>query len=264
MKKSFLPTDSSEITPLADNAGLETPFLHQVLDSLRNLNRDFLVTRRLKDYPILDTTTILIIPSDEFYSIPQTNNLVFKNYYDRKIYANNANVHGIPLPVVSDSSMNQIPIEQRTVDVGFIGQINPRPAFIAEMQHVLTSPQNFVADFVTYHGFKNGLSSEDYANRLKNCKISLCPKGVSVETFRYTESLKNGCLIVSEQQPDAWYYDSTPAIVTKDWRLLKSLLNKLPLPVERLKELSEKSYQHYQNNFSVEAVSNYMRKVITQ
>jgi glycosyltransferase involved in cell wall biosynthesis len=110
-------------------------------------------------------------------------------------------------------------------------------------------------------GFNNGLNEEDYNFILKNTKIALCPKGwVNTETFRLYESMKWGCVVISEELPDRSYYKGIPIIKVNDWNEGIEIANRLINDKNELEKLSNKNIQYYKDNLSPEATANLIIK----
>jgi len=110
-------------------------------------------------------------------------------------------------------------------------------------------------------GFNNGLNEEDYNFILKNTKIALCPKGwVNTETFRLYESMKWGCVVISEELPDRSYYKGIPIIKVKDWNEGIEIANRLINDTNELEKLSNKNIQYYKDNLSPEATADLIIK----
>jgi glycosyltransferase involved in cell wall biosynthesis len=113
-------------------------------------------------------------------------------------------------------------------------------------------------------GFNNGLNEEDYNFILKNTKIALCPKGwVNQETFRLYESMKWGCVVISEDLPNRSYYKGIPIIKVKDWsegiEIAKELIN----DTNELEKLSKQNIQYYKDSLSPEASADLIIKKLT-
>ena len=67
-------------------------------------------------------------------------------------------------------------------------------------------------------GFNMGLDGEEYSQRLHNSKIAICPHGnVSVETFRFYEAIRSGCVVVSPSLPGTEIYKNSSVIQVKNW-----------------------------------------------
>ena len=113
-------------------------------------------------------------------------------------------------------------------------------------------------------GFNNGLNEEDYNFILKNTKIALCPKGwVNQETFRLYESMKWGCVVISEDLPNRSYYKGIPIIEVKDWSEGIKIANELINDTNELEKLSNKTIQYYKDSLSPQATADLIIKKLT-
>jgi glycosyltransferase involved in cell wall biosynthesis len=124
----------------------------------------------------------------------------------------------------------------------------------------------FNKDYFQFNdGFNNGLNEEDYNFILRNTKIALCPKGwVNQETFRLYESMKWGCVVISEDLPNRSYYKGIPIIKVKDWNEGIEIANRLIEDTNELERLSKKNIQFYKDNLSPEATANLIIGRITK
>jgi hypothetical protein len=124
----------------------------------------------------------------------------------------------------------------------------------------------FNKDYFQFNdGFNNGLNEEDYNFILRNTKIALCPKGwVNQETFRLYESMKWGCVVISEDLPNRSYYKGIPIIKVKDWSEGIEIANRLIEDTNELERLSKKNIQFYKDNLSAESTANLIIRTITK
>jgi glycosyltransferase involved in cell wall biosynthesis len=124
----------------------------------------------------------------------------------------------------------------------------------------------FNKDYFQFNdGFNNGLNEEDYNFILRNTKIALCPKGwVNQETFRLYESMKWGCVVISEDLPNRSYYKGIPIIKVKDWNEGIEIANRLIEDTNELERLSKETIKFYKDNLSPEATANLIIKTITK
>ena len=107
--------------------------------------------------------------------------------------------------------------------------------------------------------FNKGLCKSDYLYILQQSKISLCPKGwVNSETFRFFESMKLGCVVITEQLPNRWFYKNCPAIQVQSWEEGLAIANDLLKNPDRLKLLSNKTLQFYKTQLSAAAVAKHI------
>jgi hypothetical protein len=106
-------------------------------------------------------------------------------------------------------------------------------------------------------GFNNGLNEEDFNFILKNTKIILCPRGwVNTETFRLYESMKWGCVVISEELPERSYYKDIPIIKVSDWKEGVKIANEMVSNTKLLEEMSNRNIQYYNDNLSPKAAAN--------
>ena len=69
--------------------------------------------------------------------------------------------------------------------------------------------------------------AERYSRQLMDTKVCLSPRGASVETYRFFEAMRYGCVVVTEPQPPTWFYEGSPAVVVERWRDLPEVLQEL-------------------------------------
>ena len=125
----------------------------------------------------------------------------------------------------------------------------------------LTEVANPNSKIMFTNGFRQGLSSEEYARSLHDSKITFCPKGFnSAETFRHMEAMRAGCVVISEPLPNTFFYRDSPIITVSDWRsglaIVKNLLKNPDLLLETqaatlnwwAEVCSEKGTAEYVNN----------------
>ena len=170
-----------------------------------------------------------------------------------------------------------IPIKERLYNISFLGCLNrnriPLASTLTNIKtkwiamgmlfnkkltyKIINSLLHYKFNNDYYHfneGFNNGLDEEDYNFILKNSKIALCPKGwVNTETFRLYESMKWGCVVISEELPERSYYKDIPIIKVKDWNEGVRIANELIKDTNELEKLSKQNIQYYKNNLSPEA-----------
>ncbi|KST66492.1 glycosyltransferase family 47 protein [Mastigocoleus testarum] len=190
------------------------------------------------------------------------------------------NVFPFPLGYFRQSDLPTVPILERTCDVSFIGSLKNSPKQgLLKMFGFFKSPkivsrQSMVSCVSKWQGadrynvdvrltssFPHAEKTSefgDYSERLMNTKICLSPRGTSLETFRYFEALRYGCILVSEPVPNYWFYKDSPAIYLNDWNKLPQLLESLLGDTQRLEELHHKALNWWQNRCSPSAVSSQM------
>ncbi|WP_439883025.1 glycosyltransferase [Pontibacter sp. MBLB2868] len=111
--------------------------------------------------------------------------------------------------------------------------------------------------------FRSGLSIADYSTILADSKIVLCPKGyVSSQTFRLTEALSCGCIVITEKLPDNYFYTGSPIIQVQSWREGLRLAENLLSNADELKRLHAESIGWWKERLSDRGIANYMAMII--
>jgi len=135
-----------------------------------------------------------------------------------------SNVYSFPLGYNKKYiSLENKPVNERSVDVFFSGHMssqNRHNSMLPIINYFNNVPKHLrpKLDINVSRGFNMGLSGEEYSKRLHNSKIAICPHGnVSVETFRFYEAVKSGCVVVSPPLPNTEIYKSSNVIQVDDW-----------------------------------------------
>lgn len=199
---------------------------------------------------------------------------IFSNYY-----WDTNNVTSIPLgyyanskDVVNDELYDHIiPMEERLNNMNFIGCLNrnrmkfaslvsgvPLTALIFMFGYKLKLTTDFANHMSNFRNprdyfkfttdFAKGLDRTTYLNLLYSSKISLCPRGWrNTETFRLYESMRAGCVVITEKLPDRSYYKDIPAIQVDNWHdglnIARDLLKDNSGLLTRLGEASRLFYE---------------------
>jgi hypothetical protein len=205
--------------------------------------------------------TALIILSDELYRVPKEIGAlaVFKQY------VSNEDTTSIPFPLGVRRGFPCLPpkpIAKRSIDVGFVGRNYPhRKTFLAEL-----SNHAKLSHFRLQLGCEMRLSISEYSHFLNDTKISICLGGnSSPETFRYYESTKLGCIVITPRMPTNALYASHPGIqvdeiddVDKVAAVLESVLQ----APERHETFQERSLLAWQTQYSPQAVAAMIKRTL--
>lgn len=161
--------------------------------------------------------------------------------------------------VVMDRMYPEKEMEDREYDIFYSGQNVPLRASLINRLNMLSNRYKIYNK--TTPSFRTGLDIDDYYRFLGNCKISPCPDGTAIDTFRYVESFGSGNIVITTKKDmDIWYYKESPAIFINSWeeltiKLIDSLLN-------NKYELRKKGLKYYNEYLSEKAVSDYIYNVI--
>jgi hypothetical protein len=205
--------------------------------------------------------TALIILSDELYRVPKEIRVlaVFKQYVSNK------DTTSVPFPLGvrrGFPSLPPKPIAERSIDVGFVGRNYPhRKTFLAELSnHAKLRP------FRLRLTCEVRLSISEYSDFLNDTKISICLGGnSSPETFRYYESTKLGCIVITPRMPANALYASHPGIqigeidnVDEVATVLESVLQ----APEKHEAFQERSLLAWQTQYSPKAVAAMIKRTL--
>lgn len=258
----------------------ETMYLDNVIEVLNeNLeNYSIIVTNNLKELPEAKFQKLVILTGDE------KGNLGLSPYYGQNVKAvfriynrthtyNNRYVFpiscGYNWTMHSDRTKkmkrmyHEKPLSERKYDIFYSGQIIPPVTGYHTSRTLMNeSLKNLSKEFNiytnNYNGFRSGIDIDEYYKILGDTKISLCPEGTSVDTFRYNESMGSGCVVITTKKDnDLWYYKNSPAIFLDSWSQLNNeLINNL-LKGD-LDSLYKKNLEYYDNVISEKAVAHYI------
>ena len=190
----------------------------------------------------------------------------------RDDFANKKKTLHIPLGTFGNFNPKPKPIRDRSIDYAFLGSLAFDSAQRKWQHRLFQSPKilsrrqmieglntvsgNARAKILATGDFEVSIQNkDDYVETLANTKISLVPRGTSVETYRFYESLKAGCVIVCERLPNTWFYDGHPGIVIEDWRDLANLLPALLADQAALEQRAAEGLKFYRTRYSQTVVA---------
>lgn len=241
---------------------------------------------------------ILVWIADELGKVPSKNvqkqfDIVFKNHLREEVPQ--CNVFSLPLftPLDNLPKMDKI-ITEREYDVFFSGCLNKNrilllwglqgiPGGIAKFLYKLSCVKgvgrlvsqiycgknydysykikNSIIKFTD--GFYHGYSPTTYAKLTAKAKIILNPRGFhSTECFRMYEGMAAGCIVFSETLPPLNIYKNIPVIQVGNWSSLYRMVRTILSDSTKMREMSEKTSQFYQEHLSNSGIALYMRKII--
>lgn len=97
-----------------------------------------------------------------------------------------------------------------------------------------------------------------------DAKVCLAPRGGSVETYRYFEALRYGCVVITEPLPPTWFYRGSPAVVVKRWRQLPAVLASLLDDPAGLAQRHRASLAWWRDRCSEDALAAYLTDELRQ
>ena len=205
--------------------------------------------------------TALIILSDELYRVP----IEIRALAVFKQYVSNEDTTSVPFPLGVRRGLPCLPpkpIAERSIDVGFVGRNYPhRKAFLAEL-----SNHAKLRRFRLRLTCEMRLSIFEYSQFLNDTKISICLGGnSSPETFRYYESTKLGCIVITPRMPANALYASHPGIqidAIDDVDQVAAVLESVLQAPERHEALQERSLLAWQTRYSPQSVAAMIKRTL--
>jgi hypothetical protein len=182
----------------------------------------------------------------------------------------------IPIGYCSQIDVALKPLSARTHDVLFAGQlVAVSPSRTRVLQTSTLRPREWARASLA-HALRELTSSRpqyschwlgqaphvadpiEYSEALANAKISLCPRGNFPETFRFCESARAGCAIISEPLPPTWYFRDHPALIVRHWRELPAVAERLLSTPSLLEAYHRKSRDWWNDVAGETALGNYV------
>ncbi|HCK93553.1 MAG TPA: hypothetical protein DHW71_11220 [Gammaproteobacteria bacterium] len=165
-----------------------------------------------------------------------------------------APLYDIPLGFYANEPVEYIPFSQREKIMSFAGSVQHRVAKVKvpspkeqarnRMVSALTAlAENHPELPVHYRktsNYKSSIAStESYTQELMNSKFCLVPRGANLETFRFYEAIRCGCIPIMEVIPTTPFYKGAPIIQLNDWSELETKVLELLAKPEYLEALHQ-------------------------
>jgi hypothetical protein len=197
-----------------------------------------------------------------------------------------APVYEIPLGYYKQLDLPIKPWQERSQDIFFGGSLenqaiskrslkywlsNPkrisRSQMLAQLDTLQQNHPQLQVGYYTTAGFIPGYTAHDqssqYSEQMMNAKICLVPRGTSLETYRFFEAIRYGCIPVTETLPQHWFYQGSPAIVLRDWQALESKIQPLLDDPVQLQAQHEAALNWWHNQCSPEKVADFMTEMLS-
>jgi hypothetical protein len=98
-------------------------------------------------------------------------------------------------------------------------------------------------------------AGDRYTEIMADTRIALAPRGSSVETYRFFEAMRQGCVVICDRLPPHWFYLGCPAVQIDDWGNLEAEVKALSADPERLKDLHRRSLAWWDEKLSERAIA---------
>jgi hypothetical protein len=183
----------------------------------------------------------------------------------------------IPLGYYRQTQVPFVPIDERRFDSYFGGSVTQRggsrfalhrlsPKFLSRermMKRLAAIAKHnphvsIGTDLTASFQHTNDDDATRYSRTMMDTKICVVPRGTSLETYRFFEALRFGCVVIAERLPQRWFYDGAPALRVRDWSELDRLVPSLLADPQRLAQLSAASLAWWAQCCSEDAVGDYL------
>jgi hypothetical protein len=176
------------------------------------------------------------------------------------------------------------PIAERTIDISFAGGLGPQLPFLSGRRVMPLSPKalariqavNAVENLarqrldlaVRVYCFDRSpkpdvaLPPNDFADLMRETKISICPRGNFLETYRHYESAAAGCIIVTDGHDASWFASQAPFVVVPDWSDAPREIERLLADRAHLEEISRNTLHWWHHVVEPRAVGSEIGRAI--
>ena len=194
-------------------------------------------------------------------------------------------MHAIPLGYANQIEVPFVPFEKRKLDVSFAGSILHKAYPFWSLKRWIGTPKRLSRKqlLLALEAFQDRQSDKRvdlkitpsfrairrenpaiYATRLMNTRISVVPRGNALETFRFFEALRAGCVLITEDLPDFWFYYGAPVIRLADWSRLPDVLEDLMSDADKLERLHLQSMGWWRDVCAPDALGIYLAKQLNK
>jgi len=225
--------------------------------------KTIIITHDRRRIPQDGDDVVVILVSDDKGKVPKYASkvmAVFKHYLDEDHIDN---TYHIPLTFVKGFTGNaSIPILNREYDLVFIGRVHESRKSMWEAANKWAKEHPSKKCLLCDSGskFNSGLPIDMYSDYMRRAKVVLAPAGANnSESFRFTEAVKCGSVIISDPLPDLHVFRDCPAIYT-DWTDLDEIMRSLNK--KKMGELSKEMQGCWRKYFSPRAVGQYISRTV--
>ena len=231
------------------------------------------INPRLDAYKLIVTQNSNWIPfdgSDVIVFVTQDNTSEIPQYYDsvKAVFKQNIpendvpkNVYPIPYGYRSGfPTLTMIPVRDRTVDLYYFGTPQFKGQNLSDAIAKLDRRKVNV-DFGFPTKSSVGISKAEYAAKLMNSKIAIIPRGASLETNRFCEAMKSGCILITEELPVHEFYKNSPIIAMPErshWECLPAEVMKLVGNLALMEQMQTKTLAAWNDHYSEQAVADFV------
>jgi hypothetical protein len=198
---------------------------------------------------------VVLLTGGEYYHVPAHLDEVHRIWacYTRR---ENERLRALPLGPSNDVPIiSYKPPAERNLDVFFSGQRQHRGA-LPQWRDMLRQA-GFKTEILITKGFLSGLDGDEYAEKLMDARIALCPTGEAPETFRHYEAARFGCAVISHPLPGNCLYQNSPMRQVSYWA--GELVDTVRTLLANIQEESERSLKWWNDKYEPAAVAQRIR-----
>ena len=183
----------------------------------------------------------------------------------------------VPLGYARQTDLPVKPFEERRYAVSFLGSVESEKHHPLSIYALLGTPKG-IARSAMAQGLKalaarrsdvfcatTGTYAESilsdgasYSQLMAETRICLAPRGSSVETYRFFEALRQGCVIICDRLPPHWFYQGCPAIQIDHWGAMEGEVTALLADPGRLFALHRASLAWWHAKCSEQATATFI------
>lgn len=181
----------------------------------------------------------------------------------------------LPIGVLDQLPLPLTPLRARATDVFFGGSVGHgagltdriSPKVLAR-RHMLEHAGRLAARhpglrvvLATTRTFEESMAADaaTYSRQLMDARVALVPRGADVETFRFWQALRFGCVPVVDALPrHPWFYDGAPAVRLRSWDALEDVVVPLLSDASRLERLHQDSLAWWSTRAAEDALGQYV------
>jgi hypothetical protein len=109
----------------------------------------------------------------------------------------------------------------------------------------------------------SGAEPTSYSQNMMNTKVCLVPRGTTLESYRFFEAMRYGCVIITEVLPPRWFYEGAPVLQIGSWQNLEPVLKKLLDNERLLEDLHQRTLAWWETRCSEQAIGQYIAEKVS-
>ncbi len=194
-------------------------------------------------------------------------------------------IYPIPIGYFKQLDLPIKAIESRGIDVFFAGSVQHIQSAKLTLRGLLNGPKaasrrlmtqkaidirdkhpSLNIDLLDTGDFRGSKQAGEvvYSERMMNAKICLVPRGASLETFRFFEAMRYGCVVIHEHLPHRWFYQDAPAVCIDSWENLETVVLELLSDQHLLQQYHHRVLEWWERTCSETSVGRYISEILDE